>query len=133
MTKTTLAYGCALAALSIGTAPTFAQSSRSPNDTAPTAASPAAPTAAPAPANPAAPADEHVGEESIVTRSARAERRFEGSYAANVLTQNDIEKLAPINMADLLGNLPGIQVESTGGEVQNITRVRGIPTDDGLA
>lgn len=36
-------------------------------------------------------------------------------------------------MADLLGKLPGIQVEATGGEVQNVTRVRGIPTDDGYA
>jgi outer membrane cobalamin receptor len=36
-------------------------------------------------------------------------------------------------MADLLGKLPGIQVEPTGGEVQNITRVRGIPTDGGYA
>ena len=69
----------------------------------------------------------------VVTGSARPQRRFDVSYAVNALSQNDVQKLAPQNMADLLGKLPGIQVEATGGEVQNITRVRGIPTDDGLA
>ncbi|NGZ87848.1 TonB-dependent receptor [Duganella sp. SAP-35] len=69
----------------------------------------------------------------VVTGSARPQRRFDVSYAVNSLSQNDVQKLAPLSMADLLGKLPGIQVEATGGEVQNITRVRGIPTDDGLA
>ncbi|MCU6499175.1 TonB-dependent receptor [Rugamonas sp. A1-17] len=72
-------------------------------------------------------------ESVVVTGSARPQRRFDVSYAVNALSQNEVQKLAPQNMADLLGKLPGIQVEATGGEVQNITRVRGIPTDDGLA
>lgn len=72
-------------------------------------------------------------EEIIVTGSVREERRFDVSYAVNSLAQDDVARLAPINFADLLGKLPGLQVEATGGEVQNITRVRGIPTDDGLA
>ena len=42
-----------------------------------------------------------------------------------------MQKLAPKSYADLLANVPGIHVESTGGEVQNITRLRGIPTDRG--
>ncbi|WCT79977.1 TonB-dependent receptor [Novosphingobium humi] len=67
----------------------------------------------------------------IVTGAARAERRFDVSYAINSLGQNDIAKIAPKNFADLLGTVPGIHVEATGGEVQNITRVRGIPTDRG--
>ena len=53
------------------------------------------------------------------------------SYAVNSLSQADIQKLAPKSLADLVGTLPGIQIESTGGEVQEITRVRGIPTDRG--
>lgn len=69
----------------------------------------------------------------VVTGSARPQRRFDVSYAVNSLSQADIQKLAPQNMADLLGKMPGIQVEATGGEVQNVTRVRGIPTDDGYA
>lgn len=67
----------------------------------------------------------------VVTGSARAQRRFDASYAANSLTSEDVQKLAPKSFADLLANVPGIHVESTGGEVQNITRLRGIPTDRG--
>lgn len=69
----------------------------------------------------------------VVTGSARPQRRFDVSYAVNALSQSEVQKLAPLNMADLLGKMPGIQVEATGGEVQNVTRVRGIPTDDGYA
>jgi outer membrane receptor protein involved in Fe transport len=67
----------------------------------------------------------------IVTGSARAQRRFDVSYAVNSLSQDEVLNLAPKNFAELLGNVPGIHVEATGGEVQNITRVRGIPTDRG--
>jgi iron complex outermembrane recepter protein len=67
----------------------------------------------------------------VVTGSARTQRRFDASYAVNSLTAEEVQKLAPKSYADLLGNVPGIHVESTGGEVQNITRLRGIPTDRG--
>lgn len=67
----------------------------------------------------------------VVTGTARAQRRFDVSYAVNLLGQEQVQKIAPKNYADLLGTVPGIQVEATGGEVQNITRVRGIPTDRG--
>lgn len=101
----------------------------------PTLALAQAQTDSPAPAGqvPQAEAAANSPDEVIVTGSVRKQRRFDVSYAANALSQADIKKLAPLNMADLLGKLPGIQVEPTGGEVQNITRVRGIPTDDGLA
>lgn len=71
------------------------------------------------------------GEDIIVTGSARQQRRFDVSYAVNGFDADAIRDLAPKNMAELLGTLPGIQIEGTGGEVQNITRVRGIPTDRG--
>ncbi|RVU02316.1 TonB-dependent receptor [Novosphingobium umbonatum] len=67
----------------------------------------------------------------VVTGSSRAQRRFGVSYAVNALDGDQIRKLAPRSMTELIGALPGIQVEATGGEVQNITRVRGIPTDRG--
>jgi iron complex outermembrane receptor protein len=68
----------------------------------------------------------------IVTgTAARAQRRFDVSYAVNTLGQADVLRIAPKSFADLLGTVPGIQVEATGGEVQNVTRVRGIPTDRG--
>ncbi|QAY75995.1 TonB-dependent receptor [Sphingosinicella sp. BN140058] len=76
--------------------------------------------------------DEAVDEgEIVITGTARAQRRFDVSYAVNSLKQDDVLRIAPKNYADLLGTVPGIQVEATGGEVQNITRVRGIPTDRG--
>jgi outer membrane receptor protein involved in Fe transport len=70
--------------------------------------------------------------EIIVTGSARAQRRFDVSYAINTITSEDIEKIAPVNFADLIGQLPGFQTEITGGEVQNIYRIRGLPNDGGF-
>lgn len=67
----------------------------------------------------------------VVTGTVRAQRRFDVSYAVNSLPLEEIQRIAPRNFADLLGTMPGIQVEATGGEVQNITRIRGIPTDRG--
>ena len=112
--KITLAVHCALGALAVVGAPAMAQD-----------------TSAPAQATAAdSTTDSQV---VVVTGAARPQRRFDASYAVNALSQGDIQKLAPLNMADLLGKMPGIQVEATGGEVQNVTRVRGIPTDDGYA
>lgn len=108
----TLAIGCALAAMS-----TMAVAQDTPQDNSA--------------ANPAA--DQSEAPVVVVTGSARPQRRFDVAYAVNALSQSEVQKLAPLNMADLLGKLPGIQVEATGGEVQNVTRVRGIPTDDGYA
>lgn len=121
-TRMTLALQCALGALAMSGACANAQE-----------AAAATVTTAPAPAagqGAAAVTDSQV---VVVTGSARPQRRFDVSYAVNSLSQGDIQKLAPLNMADLLGKMPGIQVEATGGEVQNVTRVRGIPTDDGYA
>ncbi|UGQ45573.1 TonB-dependent receptor [Massilia endophytica] len=111
--RTTLA--CAIGALYALSTPVFAQAT--------SAETPVAEQAAETP-------DSQV---VVVTGSARPQRRFDVSYAVNALSQANVQKLAPLNMADLLGKLPGIQVEATGGEVQNVTRVRGIPTDDGYA
>ncbi|WP_341207231.1 TonB-dependent receptor [uncultured Sphingomonas sp.] len=92
-----------------------------------TQAAPAATTAAPDTV-----AEDAVPTDIIVTGSARQQRRFDVSYAVNSLSQADIQKLAPKSTTDLIGTLPGIHAEATGGEVQNITRVRGIPTDRGF-
>jgi len=72
-----------------------------------------------------------VASDIVVTGSSRAQRRFGVSYAVNAMSEDQIRKLAPRSMSELIGALPGIQVEATGGEVQNITRIRGIPTDRG--
>jgi iron complex outermembrane receptor protein len=68
----------------------------------------------------------------IVTGATRAQRRFETSYAINTISRETMEKIAPVNFADLIGQLPGFQTEITGGEVQNIYRIRGLPNDGGF-
>ena len=65
----------------------------------------------------------------VVTGTGVARRKFETSYAVSSLSPADIERLAPLNVADLLGQVPGVQAEATGGEAQNIYRVRGIPNE----
>jgi outer membrane receptor protein involved in Fe transport len=65
----------------------------------------------------------------VVTGTGQARRKFETSYAVSSLSPSDIERLGPLNVADLLGQVPGVQAEATGGEAQNIYRVRGIPNE----
>lgn len=133
MTKFGLRTGCAILALSIAaqspawaqTAPTTPPAATPPADTVPAEAVPEA-------SAPDAAAPDAGGGDIIVTGSARQQRRFDVSYAVNSLSNADIQKLAPINFADLLGKLPGFAVENTGGEVQNIIRLRGLPSDGGL-
>lgn len=125
MKRHNLAAGSAVAALCLAAAPVCAQTAKP--STIGTADTATANTAAADPAQ----ADDGAHGDIIVTGSARAQRRFDVSYAVNSLSQADVQKIAPKSFADLLGTVPGIQVEATGGEVQNITRVRGIPTDRG--
>lgn len=110
MLKTVLATGTALAALCF-VSPSFAQDA--------------------APADQAADAGSGPSD-IIVTGSTRAQRRFDVSYAINTISNEDVEKIAPVNFADLIGQLPGFQTEITGGEVQNIYRIRGLPNDGGF-
>lgn len=69
------------------------------------------------------------GDTIIVTGSSKAQKKFDVSYAVTTLSNDDIQKMAPLNFADLLGQLPGIHAEATGGEVQNVYRIRGIPNE----
>ncbi|WP_457390033.1 TonB-dependent receptor [Roseateles sp. P5_E1] len=65
----------------------------------------------------------------VVTGTGVARRKFDTSYAVSSLSASDIDKLGPLNTADLLGQVPSVQAEATGGEAQNIYRVRGIPNE----
>lgn len=68
-------------------------------------------------------------DEVVVTGTGIGLRKFDASYAISSLTDADIQKIAPLNITDLLGQMPGVFSEATGGEVQNIYRVRGIPNE----
>ncbi len=81
----------------------------------------------------AAPAtDEETPADIVVTGTATAQRKFDVSYAVTSLSNADIKQLAPLSFADLLSQVPGILAESTGGEVQNVYRLRGIPNEGGF-
>ena len=110
MFKSVLATGAAVAALATAFTPARAEEAPPPS----------------------AAASDTTASDIIVTGSTRAERRFDVSYAVNTISQEDFEKIAPVNFADLIGQLPGFQTEITGGEVQNIYRIRGLPNDGGF-
>ncbi len=65
----------------------------------------------------------------IVTGTGQAQSQFDASFAITSLTAEQIDKLAPLNLAGLIGSMPGIYTESNGGEVQNVYRIRGIPDE----
>ena len=48
----------------------------------------------------------------IVTGVANRTRKFDASFAVSNVTALAIQKLAPLNMADLLGQLPGVFAEA---------------------
>lgn len=68
-------------------------------------------------------------EEVIVTGSAAGQSKFDTAYAVSTVDDAAIQKFAALNTADLLGRLPGIYAESSGGDAQNVYRVRGIPNE----
>lgn len=78
------------------------------------------------------PSDDDAGlgfDEIIVTGTATGKRKFDASYAVTTTSDKDLQRIAPLSTADLLGQMPGIYAESTGGEASNVYRVRGIPNE----
>jgi len=67
--------------------------------------------------------------EIIVTGNANGVRKFETAYAISSINAETIKRLAPLSTADLIGTLPGVYAESSGGEASNVYRVRGIPNE----
>jgi outer membrane receptor protein involved in Fe transport len=92
----------------------------------------AAQTAPVEPTSVAAPEAEDQASDIVVTGTATAQRKFDVSYAVTSLSNADIRQLAPLSFADLLSQVPGVLAESTGGEVQNVYRLRGIPNEGGF-
>ena len=70
-------------------------------------------------------------QEVIVTArmSPLARTRLDSSYAVTRLTANAIQMSGALSAADLLKAVPGLWVESSGGEASNNIRARGIPRD----
>ena len=96
----------------------------------PTPAAPRTPTLQSTPLTTPQTNDDSINFETvIVTGVANRTRKFDASFAVSNVSALAIQKLAPLNFADLLGQLPGVFAEATGGEVQNVYRVRGIPNE----
>lgn len=76
-------------------------------------------------------ADAHV-ETVIVTGTALKRRSFEAAYANSSLSEQQIERLAPLSTVDLLGKLAGFVSEPSGGESGNNINVRGLPVTNFL-
>ncbi len=53
--------------------------------------------------------------ETVITANRTAEDRKDSTAAVTVFTRADIDRLQPINVADLLGRVPGVQIRQSGG------------------
>lgn len=63
---------------------------------------------------------------TVVTASRTAQDSKETTAAVTVFTRDDIERLQPVNVADLLSRVPGVQVQQSGGRGSTTSvRVRG--------
>lgn len=53
--------------------------------------------------------------ETVITANRTAEDRKDSTAAVTVFTRADIDRLQPVNVADLLGRVPGVQMRQSGG------------------
>ncbi|MFM2059505.1 MAG: hypothetical protein RLY71_3890 [Pseudomonadota bacterium] len=132
---TPLSVAASLALLGLQCSPIHAQ-------TAPGAA----PAAAPAPAAPAsdaksaaAAAPAEAGQSAaemleldkvIITGRGGEVTKFKSSYSISTFSEKDLSKKAPMSVAALITQTPGIFTESSGGEVGNNVYSRGLPNDN---
>jgi iron complex outermembrane recepter protein len=66
----------------------------------------------------------------VVTGTARREgvRKLEAGFSITTATEEQIKQAAPTSTADILKTVPGIFVETSGGQAGANIRVRGFPT-----
>ncbi|NYI24242.1 TonB-dependent receptor [Sphingobium indicum] len=67
-------------------------------------------------------------DEIVVTGTSSRQTKFDAPYSVSTVDQQRIEDTAPHSVADLLGSIPGITIEASGGEGggENIV-IRGLP------
>ncbi|MDY0249053.1 MAG: TonB-dependent receptor [Pseudomonas sp.] len=53
--------------------------------------------------------------ETVITANRVVEDRNDSTAAVTVFTRADIDRLQPVNVADLLGRVPGVQIQQSGG------------------
>jgi len=52
---------------------------------------------------------------TVITANRTAEDRKDSTAAVTVFTREDIDRLQPVNVADLLSRVPGVQIQQSGG------------------
>lgn len=52
---------------------------------------------------------------TVITANRTAEDRKDSTAAVTVFTREDIDRLQPVNVADLLNRVPGVQIQQSGG------------------
>lgn len=71
--------------------------------------------------------------EEVITIGVAGNRglsKFDTSYAVSTLGSNEIGKLSPNGLAEVMAQTPGIFVESSGGVIGNNVYTRGLPQDN---
>lgn len=53
--------------------------------------------------------------DTVITANRGAEERKDTTAAVTVFTREDIDRLQPVNVADLLTRVPGVQIQQSGG------------------
>ena len=53
--------------------------------------------------------------QTLITGNRQVEARSDSSSASSVFTRDDIDRLQPTSLTDLLGRVPGVQVARSGG------------------
>lgn len=67
--------------------------------------------------------------DTVITANRTAEDRQDSTAAVTVFTRADIDRLQPVNVADLLTRVPGVQIVQNGGRGSNTgVSVRGTKT-----
>jgi len=84
------------------------------------------------PAEPAATQIDKPIDTVIVTGTVFKRRTFDAAYANSSVSEEQIERYAPLNTVDLLGKLAGFVSEPSGGESGNNINVRGLPVTNFL-
>ncbi|WP_343670276.1 TonB-dependent receptor [Chitinophaga sp.] len=67
----------------------------------------------------------------VVVTGGNPKKKIESSVAITTVSNKDIETRAPLNATDLLKAIPGLTVESTGGDGPGNVWVRGFPQQGG--
>lgn len=69
--------------------------------------------------------------QGVVVTGGNPKKKIESSVAITTVSNRDIETRAPLNSTDLLKAIPGLTVESTGGDGPGNVFVRGFPQQGG--